>query len=212
MTSNCSKCSMPLSGASACKFCGTAAQSVSPPSVPSALGGLTNLANSGYPSPMVGSAASFGASGTANSASQLRSLAYEVVLMTVTLGIGGLIWSWVVAFSGQTPAGKLRDELMVNVRSGKRAPAWKLIIRQTLLFAALAWLILGAIIGYGVLVDVGGYWIATLVIPLVLAAVMVLDVALIFTPMRRRLIDWVLAIKIADGNGYSFRNFKAPGA
>lgn len=132
--------------------------------------------------------------------------------MTVTLGIGGLIWSWVVAFSGQTPAGKLRDELMVNVRSGKRAPAWKLIIRQTLLFAALAWLILGAIIGYGVLVDVGGYWIATLVIPLVLAAVMVLDVALIFTPMRRRLIDWVLAIKIADGNGYSFRNFKAPGA
>jgi len=140
---------------------------------------------------------------------QLRSLAYEIVLMVITLGIGGLIWSWVAAFSGQTPASKFRDEVLVNVRSSQLAAPWRIIVRQTLLFASIVYVVLGAIVGFGILIDVGGYWIATAVIPAVLLSLMLLDVLLIFSPLRRRLIDWVLFIKPVDGGGYAFRKFKS---
>jgi hypothetical protein len=214
MTSKCERCALPLAGALTCKFCSASnsgigrppnSTSVAPP-VPRPSAPLSPGSTFTRPESLKPNGVSWQSQGTAASSTQMRSLAYEVFLMIVTLGIGGLIWSWVAAFSCQTPAGKLRDEVIVNVRTGRPAPAWKLLVRQTLLFAAVTWVVLGTVIGFGLVLDVGGYWVATLVIPSLIATVLALDIALIFAPMRRRLIDWLLAIKIAEGNGYTYRN------
>ncbi len=129
--------------------------------------------------------------------------------MVVTLGLGGLVWSAILARDGQTPGTKVRDELLVNIRNGNKAPMWKLLIRQMLLFASLVYVVLGLVFGFGLVLDIGGYWFATLFLPMGLLSLMMLDFLLIFTPVKRRLIDWVLALKIVEGNGYSFRSFQA---
>lgn len=128
--------------------------------------------------------------------------------MVLTLGLGGLIWSLFLVRSGQTPAGKVRDEVFVSIKSGRQAPAWKLILRQLLMFLSISYLVLGLVMGFGIVLDVGGYWIATRVIPGILLGLMVIDVLFIFSPFKRRLIDWALGIRFVDGEGHSFRSYQ----
>lgn len=128
--------------------------------------------------------------------------------MVFTLGVGGLIWSMFLARLGQTPAGKIRDEVFVSIRTGKQASAWKLVVRQLLMFLSILYLVLGLVMGFGIVLDVGGYWIATRVIPGILLGLMIIDVLFIFSPFKRRLIDWALGIRAVDGGGYSFRSYQ----
>jgi hypothetical protein len=135
----------------------------------------------------------------------------DLSLFLVTLGIGGLIWSIALAFSGQTPAGKIRDQVLVNVRDSSQAAAWKLILRQSLTFLGMGFLVLTLFNGFAVLIDVGGYYFATFGIPGIILGLFLIDSLLLLTTFRGRLIDWVLAIRWADGNGHSFRNYKPQG-
>ena len=135
----------------------------------------------------------------------------DLLLVLITLVVGGMIWSVFTALSGQTPAGKIRDQVLVSVRDAAQAPAWKIIIRQLTSAASIAYVALTVINGFGVVIDVGGYYFATYVIPGLLLSAILLDLLASVTPLRRRLLDWALAIRWADGEGHSFRNYKSPG-
>lgn len=197
MTSNCPSCRMPaMSGAVKCSFCGKPLAVMAP--------------NQQFNS----SSTNFVPNQSAHLPQSLRevitSYVLESILMIVTFGVGGLIWSLVLANSGQTPASKIRDDVFIQLKTNRKAPAWKLILRQLLVFAFLTYVLLGLIFGFGVIIDVGGYIFATRVIPGIFIGLAFLDFILIFTPIRRRLIDWIFAIKAVDGNGYSFRNYTSP--
>ena len=56
----------------------------------------------------------------ANPWSRLGSYLLEIVLMTVTLGIGWLIWAATIAGTGQTPAKRIMGHRVIDVAS--RAP------------------------------------------------------------------------------------------
>jgi len=194
MTSSCPKCSLPLNSATGvCNFCGSNA--------------TQGLPSRQTPSTFSPSLASYKTRAVKH---DLVSHLLDIFLMMVTIGIGGLVWSAILAFSSQTPANKIRDEVVINVRNSKSAPAWKLIIRAFLMFFFLLYFVLGVLSGFASIIDIGGYYVATFWIPGTLALLALLDLLLPFTPVRRRLIDWLLAIKIVDGNGYSFRNYKSP--
>lgn len=135
----------------------------------------------------------------------------DLLLMTVTLIVGGLIWSVVIAFSGQSPAGQIRDKVIINLRTNQQAPAWKIIIGQAFSAFSIVYLAMLLFNGFTPFIDVGGYYFATYFIPSFFLGIIVLDLAFTLTPFRRRFIDWALAIRWVDGGGYSYRNYKAPG-
>jgi hypothetical protein len=197
MTSSCTSCGMPLeSGSGSCRFCNTSSlQSASTMTPP----------RSSTKTPFRASGAAFRERGKFE---DLAIHLLDLLLLLVTLGIGGLIWSIVLAFSGQTPAGKIRDQVLVNVRNSSQAAAWKLILRQTLTFIGIAYLVLTVLSGFAIVFDVGGYYFATYGIPGIILGLLIVDTLLHLTPMRRRLVDWALAIRWTDGNGHSFRNYK----
>lgn len=197
MTSSCTRCGLPLdTGSGSCRFCNSnslpAAPAMTPPT-------------SETSTPFRASGASFRLRGKFE---DLVLYLLDLLLLLVTLGIGGLIWSIVLAFSGQTPAGKIRDQVLVNIKNSSQASAWKLILRQSLTFIGVAYLILTVLSGFTVVIDVGGYYFATYGVPGIILGLLMIDSLLLLTPMRRRLIDWALSIRWTDGNGHSFRNYK----
>lgn len=197
MTSSCTRCGMPLDpGSGSCRFCNTSSVPATP---------VMSAPTSPTSTPFRASGAAFRIRGKFE---DLVLHLLDLLLLLVTLGIGGLIWSIVLAFSGQTPAGKIRDQVLVNVRNSTQAAAWKLILRQSLTFIGVAYLILTVLSGFAVVFDVGGYYFATFGIPGIIFGLLLLDTLLLLTPMRRRLVDWALAIRWTDGNGHSFRNYK----
>ena len=192
----CAKCGMPTdSNASSCRLCGN-------PIVKSESGQRTQTAR------FIPKSESFSPRPQFD---DLRLHILDLLLMTVTLIIGGLIWSLVLAFSGQSPAGQIRDRVLINLKTNRQAPAWKIIFRQA--FSALSVLYIASLLfnGFTPVVDVGGYYFATFVIPSSLIVVILLDLLFTLTPFRRRFVDWALAIRWVDGNGYSYRNYQAPG-
>lgn len=50
--------------------------------------------------------------------------------MTVTLGIGWLIWTCVIAGSGQTPAKRVLGMRVVKLRTGKAASWGEMFVRE----------------------------------------------------------------------------------
>lgn len=197
MTSSCARCGMPLDlGTGGCRFC----NSSSAPAAPVMSAPTTPIS-----APFRASGAAFRTRGKFE---DLVLHLLDLLLLIATLGIGGLIWSIFLAFSGQTPAGKIRDQVLVNVKNSSQAAAWKLILRQILTFVGFAYLILTVLSGFAVVVDVGGYYFATYGIPGIILGLLLIDTLLLLTPMRRRLVDWALAIRWTDGNGHSFRNYK----
>lgn len=197
MTSSCAKCGMPNDPArSACQFCGTAVSQTSVATPTAAQ------------QPFRASGATYRTRGKSE---DLLLYLVDLLLLILTLGLGWLIWSAVLGFAGQTPAGKVRDQVLVSVRNSIQAPAWKIIVRQLLTFFVFGYLLLTVISGFDVLIDIGGYYFATYGVPATLASLMALDALLTLSPLRRRFIDWALAIRWTDGNGHSFRNYKPQG-
>jgi hypothetical protein len=135
----------------------------------------------------------------------------DLALMTLTLIIGGIVWSVIAALAGQTPAGKVRDQVLVSVRTSTQAPTWRIVLRQTFSAFSILYILLLAVNGPTVLIDVGGYYFATYVIPFLVLGLIVVDGLFTITPIRRRLVDWLLALRWVDGEGHSFRNYKPPG-
>ena len=197
MTSSCTRCGMPLDpGSGRCRFCNASPLPATPVMTP----------------PIAPTSTPFRASGAAfRSRGKFEDLVLhllDLLLLLLTLGIGGLIWSIVLAFAGQTPAGKIRDQVLVNVKNSSQASAWKVILRQSLAFFGLVYLVITVLSGFAVLIDVGGYYFATYGVPGIILGLLLIDTLLLLTPMKRRLVDWVLAIRWTDGNGHSFRNYK----
>lgn len=70
----------------------------------------------------------------------------EGILAGVTLGIGWLIWSFVVFGRGQTPAKQLLGMRAVELRTGERATWGRMFVREIIakpLVAMLSWVTLG---------------------------------------------------------------------
>lgn len=193
MTSSCQRCGMPIDlTLGSCRFC-------------KAVTGQAKVIATPIGMPFRASGAAFRPRGKFE---DLFLHLLDLLLFFITLGLGALIWSIVLAFSGQTPSGRVRDQVLVNVKNSNQAPSWKLITRQTLTFLGLTYLTLTALNGFQVLIDVGGYYFATFAIPGIIIGLLLIDTSLLMTPLRRRLIDWALAIRWTDGNGHSFRNYK----
>lgn len=136
---------------------------------------------------------------------------FDMLLMIVTFVIGGLIWSIFVASSGQTPAGTIRDKVLIDVKSNSQAATWKIIFRQTFSALSVAYLVSFVFNGFIPIIDIGGYYFATFVVPSLLLGLVFSDMILTLSPVGRRLIDWALAIRWVDGGGYSYRNYAKPG-
>ena len=197
MTSSCSRCGMPTDpSSSSCRFCGTTSTVIQSPVA------------TAPKQPFRASGAAYRSRGRFE---DLLLHGLDLLLFVLTLGIGAVIWSFVAALSGQTPAGKLRDQVLVNVKNSIQAQAWKLIIRQVLTYLIVGFVVVTLVNGFGILIDVGGYYFSTYVIPGIVFGFILLDTALLLTPIRRRLIDWILAIRWTDGNGHSFKNYKPQG-
>lgn len=128
----------------------------------------------------------------------------DVVLAAVTAGIGWLVWTAVLFTKRQTPAGRLRDKVVVDARTARLASPGKYVARQVVLALMFAYLVAGFFWGFGVVLDIGGFWINTFVIPIALSVVIVVDILWVFLPPRRRLIDVILRTNVVEGQGISY--------
>jgi uncharacterized RDD family membrane protein YckC len=138
---------------------------------------------------------------------RLWEIALDVVLAVLTAGIGWLIWTIILAKTGQTPAKRLRDKVVVYSRTGTTARPLRFFTRELITTGMFLYLVAGLIWGYGVIIDIGGFWVNTFIIPIVIFLVIVTDIAWLFLPARRRLIDVILRTNVVEGNGISFSSF-----
>ncbi len=130
----------------------------------------------------------------------------DVALAVLTGGIGWLVWTALLAKKGQTPAKKLRDHVVINSKTARVVGTGRFFARELIVASMFAYLVAGGIWGYGLIIDVGGYWINSWVIPIVIAVVIAVDIAWMFMPARRRLIDVILSTNIVHGEGYSYQS------
>jgi hypothetical protein len=128
----------------------------------------------------------------------------DVVLAAVTAGIGWLVWTAVLFTKRQTPAGRLRDKVIVDAGTARLASPGKYVARQVVLVLMFAYVVAGFFWGFGVILDIGGFWINTFVIPVTISAVITADILWIFLPPRRRLIDLILRTDVVEGQGISY--------
>lgn len=182
---NCGACGMPLApGAGACARCATAvvAPLATGPVVPQTFrhGGLS-------------------------AGDRFVAMGVDVALAVLTGGIGWLVWTALLAKKGQTPAKKLRDHVVINSQTARVVSTGRFFARELIVASMFMYLVVGAIWGYGLIIDIGGYWINSFVIPLVIAMVIAVDIAWMFMPARRRLIDVVLSTNVVHGEGYSYQ-------
>ncbi len=74
---------------------------------------------------------------------RLGGYALDTLLAIVTLGIGWLVWSFVIWGSSQTPAKQILKMKTVDIETGQRATYGKMFLRE---FVG-KWLIVGVLIG-----------------------------------------------------------------
>lgn len=185
---NCSQCGMPLApGATGCSRCGGAA--------------------AGTPSVAAPAAPVTFSHGGVSSWERILGIVIDLVLASVTAGVGWLIWTAVLFPKRQTPGARLRDKVLVDSRTARLAAPWKYAIRLLVVVLMYSYLVAGFFWGYGVILDIGGFWINTFVIPIALGLVIALDILWVFLPSRRRLIDVILGTNVVDGGGISYINY-----
>ena len=131
----------------------------------------------------------------------LVSLLVDFFLGALTLGVGWLVWALVIFSRRQSPGGQLLGLTVVDHRTGGIPPSMAYGVRLFAVFAFSVYLVAGAVWGYGLLIDVGGYWLNSQVIPFVILAILTLDLALLAVPGHRRGIDRLLALSISSSPG-----------
>ena len=130
----------------------------------------------------------------------------DVALAVLTGGLGWLVWTLFLAQRGQTPAKKLRDHVVVRSTTAQVVGVGRFLARELIISVQFLYLVVGALWGFGLILDVGGYWINSWIIPLFIITVILVDLAWIFTPSRRRLVDVILSTNVVHGEGYSYQN------
>jgi uncharacterized RDD family membrane protein YckC len=133
-------------------------------------------------------------------------MAADLALAVLTGGIGWLVWTAVLAKKGQTPAKKLRDHVVISSRTARVVGVGRFLAREIIVSAMFLYLVVGALWGFGLIIDVGGYWINSWVIPIVLCLAIVADIMWLFLPARRRLVDVILGTNVVHGEGYSYQS------
>lgn len=182
---NCSQCGIPLGpGDARCSRCGV---------------GLATPRTGSSPVPP----ATFSYGGV-SSWEKLLGIVVDGALGAVTAGIGWLIWTAVLFPKRQTPAGRLRDMVVVDSRTARLASALKYAARQIVLALMYVYMVSGFFWGFGLVLDIGGFWINTFVIPVALSGLVAIDILWVFLPSRRRLIDVILHTNVVEGQGISF--------
>lgn len=142
--------------------------------------------------------------GGVSSWERILGVTIDVVLAAVTAGIGWLIWTAALFAKRQTPAGRLRDKVVVDARTARLASPGKYVARHVVSVLMFAYVVAGIFWGFGVVLDIGGFWINTFVIPITLSLVIAADILWVFLPPRRRLIDVILGTNVVDGQGISY--------
>jgi hypothetical protein len=176
---------MPLApGAATCSGCGTASLNPVTASIPTA--------------PVTFSY------GGVSSWERILGVTIDVVLAAVTAGIGWLVWTAVLFSKRQTPAGRLRDKVIVDSKTARLASPGKYVARQVVVVLMFTYLVAGFFWGFGVVLDIGGFWVNTFVIPITLSLVIAVDILWVFLPPRRRLIDVILRTNVVEGQGISY--------
>jgi hypothetical protein len=142
--------------------------------------------------------------GGVSSWERILGVSIDVVLAAVTAGIGWLVWTAVLFSKRQTPAGRLRDKVIVDSKTARLASPGKYVARQAVVVLMFAYLVAGLFWGFGVVLDIGGFWINSFVIPIILSLVIAVDILWVFLPPRRRLIDVILRTNVVEGQGISY--------
>ena len=141
---------------------------------------------------------------------RFAAMGMDLALAVLTGGLGWLLWTAFLAKKGQTPAKKLRDHVVINSKTARVVGAGRLIARELIIAAMFLYLVVGGIWGYGPIIDVGGYWINSWVIPSVVVVAIAIDITWMFMPAHRRLVDVILSTNIVHGEGYSYQTAPAP--
>lgn len=128
---------------------------------------------------------------------RLISLVADFALGVATLGVGWLVWAGLLVSRGQSPAGRMFHLSFVDDGTGRQPSNTKLIVRLCVLFVFGLYLVAGALWGYGLLIDVGGYWVHSRVIPSVVLLLIFSDLVALGCKGRRRLLDRVLRIEVS---------------
>ena len=124
------------------------------------------------------------------------SLLLDFLLGVLTLGLGWLVWALVIFARRQSPAGQLLGLTFVDHRSEGIPRSVTYSVRLFAVFAFSVYLVAGAVWGYGLLIDVGGYWLNSQAIPFVILTILIVDLVLLAFPGRRRGIDRLLKLSI----------------
>jgi len=132
-------------------------------------------------------------------------IAFDLFLAVITAGVGWVVWTAILAKKAQTPAKRLRDHVVIRSRTGQVAGVGRFLSREIITIAMFAYIAIGALWGFGLIIDVGGYWINSWVIPGVILGAIAVDLLWIFLPPRRRLIDVILGTNVVAGDGYSYQ-------
>jgi hypothetical protein len=170
----CSRCQRPLApGSSQCSYCGGGA----PPSLPSEKPRAARTSSSTALGPLV-------------------ALPLDFLLGVLTLGLGWLVWALVIFARRQSPAGQILGVVVIDHLTGGPARGLTYGFRLILVFAFSLYLAAGAVWGYGLLIDVGGYWLHSQAIPFAMLGILFVDLALLALPGHRRGVDRLLGLRI----------------
>lgn len=126
----------------------------------------------------------------------VSSLAVDFLLGVFTLGLGWLVWALFLLPRSQTPAGRMFQLRIVDVPTLDVPGLAKQLFRLVMVFLGGVYLVAGALWGYGLLVDIGPYWVNSRAIPAFVLGLIVIDMLALALPGRRRLIDRILGLGI----------------
>lgn len=126
----------------------------------------------------------------------------DFFLGILTLGLGWLVWAVVLFGRRQSPAGQILGVVVVDHGTEVSARGLTYGLRLFLVFSFSVYLVAGAVWGYGLLIDVGGYWLHSQAIPFAMLTILFIDLVLIAFPGHRRGVDRLLGLGVrwsADG-------------
>ena len=175
-SANCPACGFPLApGASGCSRCG-------------ALVGAVSIS--------AGDSAPTTSDPRLSRGDRLLATGLDAVVWALTAGLGWLIWSLIVAKRRQTPAKIVRHHWVINPASGSGASLIRYITRTIISFLELSYVVAGIIWGYGVIIDIGGYWFNSFILPAIILSLIAADFLWILLPGQTRLLDRLLGTHV----------------
>lgn len=141
---------------------------------------------------------------------RLTAMAFDVFLALITAGVGWFVWTLILLGDSQTPAKRLRDHVVVDSRTARPASKLRFLSRELLIAIEFVYVAVGVVWGFGIILDIGGYWFNSWILPGFILSAVITDIAWLFLPARRRLVDVILRTNVVSGEGYSFQQASVP--